>query len=108
MSDYENTTPPSIAYMKQFFWQNMEELFKGLGAETGDMEKRQHEHMVKHVEDQNAMLRALILIERKKLETLIEHQRKIIEAQDRRIKSVEAMFAQPASEANTVDRRLLS
>jgi hypothetical protein len=99
MSDYENTTPPSIAYMKQFFWQHLEALFKELGRECGLREKADHEAMVAYVEQQSTLLRSLISIEHGKLAALVEAQARQIEAQGRQIKALETRLAKPKRDA---------
>ena len=106
----ENKTPPSIAWVKQYVEGWFETFGKMIGAETGDMEKRLREQMHTHVASETALVRALILIERKKRWKRIK--RKIIENLTHRIKSIEAMFAQPANVlieniSNTTDRRLM-
>jgi hypothetical protein len=90
-------------------WVNMqlEAFAKTLGAAVGEREKAQHKAMETYVDTQSAMLRRLLEIEARKLKELVEKQAKIIEAQDHRIKSIEAMFGQPGQEANSADRRLM-
>jgi hypothetical protein len=87
-------------WVEQFFWSNIENLFKGLGAESGKQEKELREH----IKYETGLLLNLIELNRQNAEKAIEKQAKVIESQAREIASLKAKLATRRKDPEIVEQ----